>query len=109
MLSSIDAALNALDAREAVIRRQPASALRSAQLARIARLRASLTSSPHADQDDDFLRDRIRERVQTEIGSLQSSPVSPTAEQLRENVVLAKVTARRVRAVMAWLSGAASP
>ena len=109
MLSSIDTALNALDAREAVIRRQPANARRSALLARIALLRASLTSSPHADQDDDFLRDRIRERVQTEIGSLQSSPVSPTAEQLRENAVLAKVTARRVRAVMAWLSGAASP
>lgn len=109
MLSSIDNALNALDTREVEIRSQPASARRSALLARIARLRASLTSSPHADQDDDFLRDRIRERVQTEIGSLQTSPVAPTVEQLRENAVLAKLTALRVGAVTAWLSGAASP
>ena len=109
MLSSIDSVLNALDVREARVRALPASAKRTAALIRIAALRASLTSSPHADQDDDFLRDRLRERVQTEIGSLQTSFVSPTAEQLRENAVLARLTALRVGRVKAWLAGAESP
>ncbi len=109
MLSSIDSVLNALDVREARVRALPASARRTAALIRIAALRASLTSSPHADQDDDFLRDRLRERVQTEIGSLQTSFVSPTAEQLRENAVLARLTALRVGRVKAWLAGAESP
>ena len=109
MLSQIDVALNALDAREAAIQAMAPSARRTALLARIVALRASLTSSPHADQDDDFLRDRLRERVQTEIGSLQTSFVSPTAEQLRENALLARLTARRVGRVKAWLAGAGSP
>jgi len=109
MLSSIDKALNALDAREAALRLKPEGARRTQALAEIARLRSTLTSSPHADQDDDFLRDRLRERVQTEISSLQTSLVSPTVEQLRENDVLARETRQRVGGVRAWLAGAVYP
>lgn len=84
--SQVDVALNRLDSlRRAVAQRSRALARRGAAddarsaLARAAReaarIEATLTSSPRNDQDDDFLSDRLRERIQFAIG-LVSLPLA---------------------------------
>jgi photosystem II stability/assembly factor-like uncharacterized protein len=47
-------------------------------------LSATFTSNPRNDQDDDFLKDVLRERIQTVLFSF-TSYAPPTAEQLRES------------------------
>jgi hypothetical protein len=90
--SRIDVALNALDniqlelpARIGELEKRPgAQALRSSAQAALAAANAdaaTLSSHPQNGQDNDFLRDLLRERLQSLINS--TTPSSPTAEQTR--------------------------
>jgi photosystem II stability/assembly factor-like uncharacterized protein len=75
-LSTIDRALNDLDAR-----RRGAGA---AERARIDAIVARLTSNPRNSEDDLWRADRLRERIQTLIGTLSLSQGPPLAAHLRE-------------------------
>jgi photosystem II stability/assembly factor-like uncharacterized protein len=57
---------------------------------------ASITSNPANDQDNDFLRDMLRERLQTEIFTYDGSFAPPSAEQRRETAVLHALTGDRI-------------
>lgn len=75
-LSTIDRALNDLDAR-----RRGAGV---AERARIDAIVARLTSNPRNSEDDLWRPDRLRERIQTLIGTLSLSQGPPLAAHLRE-------------------------
>jgi photosystem II stability/assembly factor-like uncharacterized protein len=91
--SRVDEALNALGTvaaeaplREADLRKRGDAALAGDVAAggKAARdLIASITSNPKADQDDDFLEDLLRERIQALLSTFTSF-APPTAEQRRE-------------------------
>ena len=91
LYDGIDRVLNRLDSSRANL--GPGDAPQRARLDAIA---ASLSANDRNGQDDDFLTDRLRERVQSLIGSLQGSFGRPTAEQYRE----ARVLAARYNAVV---------
>jgi hypothetical protein len=74
----IDRELNALDA----MRRKAAS--HSALRARIDALERRLAAGMQNDQDDDFLEDMLRERVQGFLSSIRGSYARPTAAQYAE-------------------------
>ncbi|MBV8689346.1 MAG: hypothetical protein JOZ59_04490, partial [Candidatus Eremiobacteraeota bacterium] len=114
--SRIDTALNTLstvqresEARKVVL--QKAGATDSALIAqldasksRAAALQSTLTSNPKSDQDDDFLKDVLRERVQAHL-FLFDTFKRPTAEEEREGRALHALTNERVHAVSAFVSG----
>jgi hypothetical protein len=75
-VSSIDRALNELDAR-----RKTAGAAERERLDKVA---ATLSSNPRNSEDDLWRPDRLRERVQTLIGVLALSQGPPTEAQSRE-------------------------
>jgi len=94
LLSRLDVALNELDAladqlpaRIAAlgkVRASPALALEATHIRQSAALEAAeLSSHPQNGQDNDFLQDLLRERVQSLIAI--ASTLSPTDEQLRES------------------------
>ncbi|HET9097490.1 MAG TPA: hypothetical protein VFN37_12565, partial [Candidatus Baltobacteraceae bacterium] len=56
----------------------------------------SITQNPVNDQDDDFLTDILRERLQTQIETFNSL-TPPTQAQLQENEALHALTAERLR------------
>ncbi len=92
--SAVDTDLNGLDAIEAQLAdRSRAAESNGALLSHIASVRASLdtlrrsfTSNPQGDQDDDFLPDMLRERLQAMMGVINFAP--PTAAQLTEMAVV---------------------
>jgi hypothetical protein len=107
--SRIDQALNTLstvqkdaDARKATIAKStpgdPLIARLDALKNKAASLQASITSNPRADQDDDFLRDLLRERVQSLLFTFDTFK-TPTAAQQREGTLLHQLTNERVAAV----------
>ncbi len=113
--SRIDTALNTLstiqresDARKNALEKDGSNPALVSQLAaartRAAALQATLTSDPKADQDDDFLKDVLRERVQAQL-FLFDTFRRPTAEEEREGRALHALTNERVHAVSAFVSG----
>ncbi|HET9393071.1 MAG TPA: hypothetical protein VFO29_06110 [Candidatus Rubrimentiphilum sp.] len=83
-----------------------ALALRVAAVASQAKLLLlSITQNPVNDQDDDFLTDVLRERLQTQMGTFGGSSGPPTAVQLQENATLHALTNDRLRAVAAFEKG----
>lgn len=107
-LSHLDDALNALStiAHEAPLR---ADALRKANQTDLAtrvatlgdeatRLIATMTSNPANDQDNDFLVDRLRERLQGQLDTYFGSFGPATSGQVAEDAVLARLSADRLAA-----------
>ena len=111
----VDKALNMLSTviNEAPLRvkalnaaHQGALALRVADVSAQAKmLLLSITQNPRNDQDDDFLTDVLRERLQTQIGTFNSY-APPTDAQVQENAQLHALTNDRMAAVHAFESGA---
>lgn len=102
-LSRIDVALNALDNLQlqlpsritALEKRATATATLAqarAALAQANRDASTLSSHPENGQDNDFLRDLLRERVQSLLAI--ATTLSPTAEQTRESASLEGETDR---------------
>ena len=68
----------------------------------------TITQDPANDQDNDFLRDVLRERLQAQIGSYESyAPV--TQAELAENRVLTAMTEERLAAVRRFESAELQP
>ncbi|HKW44357.1 MAG TPA: hypothetical protein VJN22_01790 [Candidatus Eremiobacteraceae bacterium] len=94
--SAVDADLNSLDALQARLNdRRKASAGNAALAAKIdtvqtalLAVRAAFTSNPQGDQDDDFLQDMLRERLQSIMQSMSGSFQPPTAALSSEGAVL---------------------
>jgi photosystem II stability/assembly factor-like uncharacterized protein len=91
MLNALDALDKGLDARAAQAKNAPAlvdmiAVVRSESSA----VRASLTSDPKSDQDDDFLPDMLRERLQSLWFSLDGAHDAPTPADLDELATLGK-------------------
>lgn len=83
-----------------------ALALRVSDVATQARtLLLSITQNPMNDQDDDFLTDLLRERLQFEIDYTQSTFGPPPQGIRRENASLNALTADRLRAFQAFRAG----
>jgi photosystem II stability/assembly factor-like uncharacterized protein len=111
----VDKALNTLStiATEAPLRvralnagGQGALAARVADVsARAKSLLLSITENPANDQDDDFLTDVLRERLQTQLETF-GSYAPPTQAQLQENAALHALTNERLAAVKAFEKGA---
>jgi photosystem II stability/assembly factor-like uncharacterized protein len=68
-----------------------------------AALQATITSNPRQDQDDDFLTDLLRERLQSLLFTFDSWR-SPTLEQEREARVLEALANERLQAVNHFLT-----
>ncbi len=107
-LSRVDDALNTLGA---VAANGPSrvAALNASGNTRLARsidalvqqtpaLIASFTSNPKNDQDNDFLPDVLRERLQTQIDTYFDSLAPATAEQRREDAILHRLTQTQLAA-----------
>lgn len=117
-LSRIDIALNTLDnvqlqlpMRIALLEKRPTATATLAQ-ARAALVEANrhaytLSSHPENGQDNDFLRDLLRERVQSLLGI--ASTLSPTAEQTRESGVLGREIDRALGAYDAFMRDRVRP
>ncbi|MBV8363996.1 MAG: hypothetical protein JO193_05470 [Candidatus Eremiobacteraeota bacterium] len=113
--SRVDTALNTLstvqrevDVRKGLVQKTAAARDLAAQLdavkSQAAALEATLTSNPKSDQDDDFLKDVLRERIQAHL-FLFDTFKRPTAEEQREGRALHALTDERVHAVDAFVSG----
>jgi len=63
---------------------------------------ATATSNPRNDQDNDFLTDALRERLQTELDTYFEAFAPPTAERAREDAELHRLTAQRLQAFAAF-------
>jgi hypothetical protein len=111
----VDKALNTLSTitNEAPLRVRSLSAGgQGALAARVADVSAqakslllSITQNPANDQDDDFLTDVLRERLQTQLETF-GSYAPPTQAQLQENADLHALTNQRIAAVQAFEKGA---
>lgn len=110
----VDKALNMLSTvlNEAPLRvkaltaaRQGALALRVADVSAQAKmLLLSITENPQNDQDNDFLTDVLRERLQTQLFTFDSY-APPTDAQVQENAQLHRLTIDRMAAVNAFENG----
>jgi hypothetical protein len=111
----VDRALNTLStiANEAPLRVRALNAAgHGALAARVADVSAqakslllSITQNPVNDQDDDFLTDVLRERLQTQLETF-GSYAPPTQAQLQENAALHALTNQRLAAVHSFENGA---
>ncbi len=117
-LSRIDIALNTLDnvqlqlpMRIGLLEKRPTASATLAQaraaLAEANRDAYTLSSHPENGQDNDFLRDLLRERVQSLLGI--ASALSPTAEQTRESGVLEREIDRALAAHEAFMRDRVRP
>ena len=94
-LSKLDEGLNGLSAMQRTNAGSPR--------ARAARaLQESVTSNPANDQDNDFLTDLLRERLQSLLGSLSGTFAPPTHAQLREAAQLHAAAMERILAIEAF-------
>ena len=66
---------------------------------------ATMSSNPVNDQDNDFLVDRLRERLQTQIDTFGSSFAPPTLEQQREGSALHALSVSTTSAFAAFEVG----
>lgn len=110
-LSRVDGALNLLSTveLEAPLRAQKlGDSATSNQVRAIGAaagaLIASMTSNPKNDQDNDFLVDILRERLQSQIDSYFGSFAPATREQRREDADLQRLTAERLQAFDAFVA-----
>ena len=100
-MSAVDEMLNALDDLQKKLDERAAMAKGRAKVldmiavvqSGVGATRAALTSNPKNDQDDDFLPDMLRERLQALWFALDNARVSPTPAQLAELDSLARVQA----------------
>jgi photosystem II stability/assembly factor-like uncharacterized protein len=100
-MSSVDDMLNALDALDKNLDARASQAQGNARLADMiavvrtaaSSVRAALTSNPKNDQDDDFLPDMLRERLQSLWGSMDGARTPPTQADLDELEALGSVQA----------------
>ncbi|HYK53754.1 MAG TPA: hypothetical protein VEV38_09520, partial [Candidatus Eremiobacteraceae bacterium] len=110
-MSAVDDMLNALDALDAKLDARSKVAISNAKLSGMiaavrrgaSAVRAELTSSPTNDQDDDFLPDMLRERLQALYFQLSGSQYAPATAALRELDDLGRMQAdasSRYRALM---------
>ena len=117
-LSRIDVALNVLDnvelqvpQRLAALRGRPATAnvvtAGASVLADAHRIAGTLSSHPQNGQDNDFLRDLLRERVMALLNV--TTTLSPTAEQTRESIVLAGEIDRALQSNDAFVRSELTP
>jgi hypothetical protein len=114
-IGRVDDALNALStiAAEAPLRSaalaKRGDAAGAASVAavgtRAGELIASMSSNAANDQDDDFLPDVLRERLQTQVDTYLGSFAPPTAEQMRESAVLHALTDDRIARYRAFARG----
>ena len=107
-LNTLSTVLNEAPLRTAELNKagNGALALRVAAAAAQARiLLLSITQNPVNDQDDDFLSDVLRERLQTQMGTFGGSAGPPTAAQLSENATLHALTTERLQTVAAFEKG----
>ncbi len=100
-MSAVDDMLNALDVLERKLDDRAAhaagnlsiaSAVESARRSASA-VKAELTSNPANDQDDDFLPDMLRERLQALYFALSGAQYAPTPAELRELDALGRMQA----------------
>lgn len=111
-LGRVDAKLNVLSrvineapVRADALKADPALAARVRAAGEEAhRLLLTITQDPKNDQDNDFLTDILRERLQTQIGTYESF-APPTQAQLEENRVLTALTNERLAQVTAFERG----
>ncbi|MBC5815589.1 MAG: hypothetical protein GIW97_03515 [Candidatus Eremiobacteraeota bacterium] len=73
-----------------------------------AALQAAITSNPRNDQDDDFLTDLLRERVQSLLFTFDTWQ-TPTVEQERESRVLEALAGERLGAVDRFIATEVNP
>jgi len=100
-MSAVDDMLNALDSLDHKLDDRTKRAASNAQLVAMlatarrdaSKVRAALTSSPTNDQDDDFLPDMVRERLQALYFQLSGAQYAPTTAELRELDALGSVQA----------------
>jgi photosystem II stability/assembly factor-like uncharacterized protein len=95
-LSRVDEALDVLGKIE---RSDP----KSADAAEARELVASISSNPQNDQDNDFLTDLLRERLQSLVGSFEDSFAPPTPAQVHEAGALHELTNERILAFAAFM------
>jgi hypothetical protein len=94
--STIDTDLNSLDAIQSQLAdRRKAAGANSALVAKfdavqasLVALRAQFTSNPQGDQDDDFLQDMVRERIESLMSSMSGSFQPPTAALVNEGTTV---------------------
>ena len=117
-LSTLDDALNLLDnlklqlpERIAMLKKSPANetlvAQSTATLANIPGLVHNFTSSPINDQDNDFLRDLLRERIMSIMGS--AGPVTPSQAIRVEARAIARDYAAAMQQYRAFLASDVTP
>lgn len=88
-ISAVDSMLNGLDDIAQASAGKPAAT-------RARALVAAMSSNPRYDQDDDFLTDRVRERLQSLLGSFDGSFAPATAAQSSEALQLHAEVLNRV-------------
>jgi hypothetical protein len=118
-LSRVDVALNDLSTvlNEAPLRTQALSASGNGQLghdvagaaAQARTILLSITQNPANDQDDDFLTDVLRERLQAQLETFGSSLAPPTAAQTAETKALNALTNQRLSAATAFMRSTVAP
>jgi photosystem II stability/assembly factor-like uncharacterized protein len=94
--STVDTDLNSLDAIQSQLADRRRSAAANGALvgkidavqASLVTLRAQFTSNPQGDQDDDFLQDMLRERIESLMGSMSGSFQPPTPALQNEGQTL---------------------
>ena len=107
-LNALSTVINEAPLRAERLRAQgnPALALRVDDAAAQAKqLLLSMTQNPLNDQDDDFLTDVLRERIQVQIGYVGNTFGPPTQAQLEQNAQLHALTVERVATVAAFRNG----
>jgi hypothetical protein len=103
-MSTVDDALNSLDALDAALDDRAKSGQGNARLldtiavvrTRVAGVRSELTSNPQSDQDDDFLPDMLREQLQALWEAMNGARLPPTAAQSAQLAALASVQATAI-------------
>lgn len=112
-MSAIDDALNALDALDKNLDARSKQAKGDPRLADMiavvksgaSSVRAPLTSSPKNDQDDDYLPDMLRERLQALWYTIEGSRYAPTQAQLAELQVLASIQTEDSSRYVSFMTG----
>jgi hypothetical protein len=113
MLNDVDVALNQLDALRAQERQRRRRAEAHADtvhridgaLRKADAIAATISANLQNDQDNDFLTDMLRERVQALIGAMDGSSAPPTAAQMRERDAVEVEFRLRMHDVSAYVSG----
>jgi photosystem II stability/assembly factor-like uncharacterized protein len=112
MYDAIDVTLNKLDAVRAQARERRATANLAPALggtidafvSRADAVAAAISQNPQNDQDNDYLTDVLRERVEALIGSMDGSSAPPSRAQADEQAALAREYRERMGSAAAFLT-----